>query len=207
MKRLAVGMVMFVFVAALSEPAPAQMLLSKKSKVNPTQRVPELILTLKTEPDERKRVQAATALRDFDITTFNEIVPILAEVLVTDKSANVRMEAITSLSRIRPVTQIAGHAIEKAAAEDESVRVRLHARAALPKYHLAGYTSRKAEPAKKKQTDEPPIGGTPTPMPSPKVTNGLPKFQPLPLGDGTPRPLPPGVTPKTPVEGPALFPK
>src|SRR6478672_5833822 len=120
MKRLAVGMMMFVFVADLSEPTPAQMLLSKKSKVNPTQRVPELILTLKTEPDERKRVQAVTELRDFDITTFNEIVPILAEVLVTDKSANVRMEAITSLSRIRPVTQIAGHAIEKAAAEDES---------------------------------------------------------------------------------------
>jgi hypothetical protein len=87
----------------------------------------------------------------------------------------------------------------------------LHAKAALPKYHLAGYAPVKnAPPLKKKQTDEPPIGEPPAaPVTGAKP---LPKFQPLPLG-GSPRPLPPSVaTPKTPTpppqtEGPALFPK
>jgi hypothetical protein len=166
--------------------------------------VPELIVLVKTDADERKRAQAAEELRDFDATTFSEIVPVLADVALHDKKPNVRFEAVTSLARIRPVSQLAGQALEKAAAEDDSLRVRVHAKAALPKYYLAGY-SKKAETGagKKKQTDEPPTGAPPT------FGEPLPRLQPLPL---LPRPLPPSVaTPKTsnaaPVEGPSLFPK
>ena len=137
--------------------------------------------------------------------------PVLADVALHDKKPNVRVEALTSLARIRPVNPIAGQTLEKAAVEDETLRVRLHAKAALPKYHLAGYAPVKNAPQpKKKQTDEPPIGESPTPPAT--GAKPLPKFQPLPPG-GSPRPLPPSVaTPKTPtpppqVEGPALFPK
>jgi hypothetical protein len=117
---------------------------------------------------------------------------VLADVALHDKKPNVRVEALTSLARIRPVSQLAGQTLEKAAAEDENLRVRLHAKTALPKYHLAGYSTRRAEPPtlKKKQTEEPPVTSIEPP----------PRFQGLPLGPPSPRPLPP-------VEGPSLFPK
>jgi hypothetical protein len=201
-----------VLAAIVAAPASAQWLLPKKTKVNPIQRVPELILIVKTEGDERKRVHAAEELREYDTMTFTEIVPVLADVALHDKKPNVRIEALTSLARIRPVNPIAGQTLEASAASDETLRVRVHAKAALPKYHLAGYAPVKNAPpqSKKKQTDEPPIGETPAPPAT--ATKPLQKFQPLPLG-GSPRPLPPSVaTPKTPtpppqVEGPALFPK
>lgn len=211
-KRMLIGS-MAILVVVIASPAPAQWLLSKKVKVNPTQRVPELILIVKTETDERKRAHAAEELREYDTTTFSEIVPVLADVAMNDKKPNVRIEALTSLARIRPVTQIAGMTLERAATQDDTLRVRLHAKAALPKYHLAGYSSTKQETppttTKKKQTDEPPLGAAPAP---PKTTaSPLPAFQPMP-SKSSPRPLPPTVTtPKTtkepPVEGPSLFPK
>ena len=70
-----------------------------------SERVPELILTLKTESDERKRAQAAEELREYDARTFTEIVPVLVDVLHNDKKSNVRLEALNSLSRLRPVSQ------------------------------------------------------------------------------------------------------
>src|SRR5205823_268596 len=94
---------------------------------------------------------------DYDVNAFTEIVPVLVDVLRSDKKQSVRLEALGSLTRIRPVSNLAGQAIEKAAADDESWRVRLQAKTALPKYHLAGYSSRKTETAKKKSTDEPPV--------------------------------------------------
>lgn len=192
MKRLP-AFLLLALALVWAVPAPAQFF-AKKPKVNPLQRVPELILTVKTDPDERKRASAAEELRDYDTATFNEIVPVLVDVLKNDKKMNVRLEALGSLAKIRPVSTQAGQALEKAAADDDSWRVRLQAKSVLPKYHLAGYTSKKSEPtvAKKKQTDEPPV--RPQPMP-PVVT--------------TPRPLPPGVAnpDKTPpVQGPTLFP-
>src|ERR1019366_3532294 len=103
-------------------PAPAQSIFAKKTKPNPTQRVPELILILKTDPDERKRLHAAEEIRDYDATTFTEIVPVLVDVVLHDKKVNVRHEAVNSLGKIRPVNALAGHALEKAAADDESWR-------------------------------------------------------------------------------------
>lgn len=206
MKRLAGGL-MFLLFLAWTAPAPAQWIFVKKTKANPTQRVPELILIVKTDPDERKRAQAAEELRDYDTTVFTEIVPVLADVLMHDKKQGVRSEALTSLAKIRPVSTLAGQALEKVAADDESLRLRWQAKTLLPKYHLASFTSRKSgpAPAKKKQTDEPPLGA-----PTTKVSEPPPMFRPLPVGPAFPRPLPPGIAPpgKTPpVEGPSLFPK
>jgi hypothetical protein len=186
----------------------------KKARPTPAQRVPELILTLKTESDERKRAQAAEELREYDAKTFTEIVPVLIDVLHNDKKSNVRLEALNSLARLRPVSQTAGQAIEHAASSDESLRVRLQAKSALLKYHLAGYSgSNKSEPsAYQPTTQEPPLaeppGGTPTMVPAvafppaSSPTGPPPTFGPImptPKGGATapaldvPRPLPQGV--------------
>jgi hypothetical protein len=164
MKHLLAGIVLVI----LASPSPAQaQLFGKKARINPSQRVPELILIVKTDGDERRRAMAAEELRDYDVTAFTEIVPVLADVLKNDKKVNVRLEALLSLTRIRPVSVLAGQAIEKAAADDESWRVRFQAKSALPKYHLAGYTPPKGQPAPgpKQTTQEPPVKAPPAPGP------------------------------------------
>ena len=184
MKRLP-ALLLFGIVLASAGQAPGQWIFSKQQKVNPLQRVPELILTVKTDADERKRLHAAEELRDYDSTTFTEIVPVLADVLKNDKKHGVRTEALTSLTKIRPASALAAQAIEKAAADDDTLRVRLQAKAALPKYHLVLSLAKKSEPAPgKKTTGEPPLIESPAPMP-------------------------PGVSApaKKPMEGPSLFPE
>ena len=203
------GILVLSIALVASAPSHAQLVFSKKAKTNPSQRVPELILTVKTDADEKKRAHAAEELRDYDSVTFAEIVPVLVDVLKNDKKQSVRLEALNSLTKIRPVTTLAGHAIEKASADDENWRVRWQAKAALPKYHLAGYSSKKAEP-KGNSTGEPPIADPTTPLP-------LPRFDPIepprvtPTTSPTaPRPLPKIAAPKTstspPQQGPSLFP-
>jgi hypothetical protein len=192
---------------ACAMPVQAQLLFKKKGPV-PAQRVPELILTLKTEADERKRAAAAEELRDYDPKTFTEIVPLLVDTLMNDKKQSVRLEALNSLARLRPVTQVAGRAIEHVASEDESLRLRLQAKSALLKYHIAGYRSE-------------PIASTPAKQETPSVTIPAVAFPPTPLGMSSmppdvPRPLPKGLalpsgqTPPPPViqlEGPSLSPR
>ncbi|MBI2805408.1 MAG: HEAT repeat domain-containing protein [Planctomycetes bacterium] len=184
-------------VAAMATPGQAQWFFSKKAKVKASQRVPELILVIKTEPNDRKRAQAAEELREFDTRTFTEIVPVLADVLLHDKKANVRAEALTSLARIRPVTALAGQTLEKASGSDESWRIRLQARAALTRYYLAGYSAKKTSPppaAKKTATttSEPPL-------PAPRF--GAPRVE------DSPPPIVAPVPKEAPgTRGPSLFP-
>ncbi len=216
------ALLVLLALPACAVPVQAQIFF-KKARPIPAQRVPELILTLKTESDERRRAQAAEELREYDARTFAEIVPVLIDVLHNDKKSNVRLEALNSLSRLRPVSQAAGQAIEHAASSDESLRVRLQAKSALLKYHLAGYSGspNKNEPSVfQPTTQEPPLaepGATPaqaavpapayppatpvklttTPPPPPDVA------RPLPLGVA----LPPGQMPIVPsiqLEGPPL---
>ncbi len=200
MKRILLGLLL-LFPMAWAAPSHAQWVFAKKTKTNPSQRVPELILMLKTDGDERRRAGAAEELRDYDSVAFTEIVPVLVDVLRSDKKQNVRVEALNSLMKIRPVTQLAGQAIEKAAADDEAWRVRWQAKTALARYHLAGYVSKKVDVAKGKQTNEPPLA---EPMPR---YEPLPRVEPPALNPAIPRPLPLGVpTPKEPSPGPTLFP-
>jgi hypothetical protein len=176
-------------------PAPAQIFFKKKAPP-PAQRVPELILTLKTEGDERKRAGAAEELRDYDPRMFTEIVPVLIDALHNDKKPSVRLEALNSLARLRPVTQAAGRAIENAAANDDALRVRLTAKSALLKYHLAGYSgSSKTDPPV--ATQEPPLSDPSGATGNPTVTNppvGGTKVVPAGPALDVPRPLPKGTT-------------
>ena len=186
-------------------PAQAQLFFKKRGPV-PAQRVPELILILKTETDERKRAAAAEELRDYDPKTFTEIVPVLVDILTNDKKQSVRLEALNSLARLRPVSQTAGHAIEHAASDDESLRIRLQAKSSLLKYHIAGYHSEAPPPVAVKQ--EPPqvtipaVSFPPAPLAktatSPDVPRPLPKGIALPPGQAPP--LPPVIQ----LEGPSL---
>jgi hypothetical protein len=129
-----------VLMMSLTGTAPASIFGKKTAKVDPLQRVPQLLYTVKMEPDEKKRAAAAGELRDYDSKMFPEIVPILADVVQTDKSPSVRVEAIQSLGKIRPVNGTAGEALERAA-KDSTTRVRFQARTSLRLYQLAGYRS------------------------------------------------------------------
>ena len=79
MKRLQAGLFL-VIAFAWTTPAHAQ-LFFRKPAPNPSQRVPELILTVKTDAEERKRAHAAEELREYDAVTFTEIVPALSFIL------------------------------------------------------------------------------------------------------------------------------
>src|SRR4051794_20654954 len=95
-KRLQIALFLVIFLGFVGQ-APGQWFFTKKAKVNATQRVPELILIVKTDADEKKRQRAAEELREYDVTTFAEIVPVLADVLKNDKKPGVRGEALSSL--------------------------------------------------------------------------------------------------------------
>jgi hypothetical protein len=109
--------------------------------VPPAQRVSELVTIVRTDGDERKRTAAVEELRNFDTKAFPEIVPVLAESAIKDTKPGVRAEAINSLVRIRPISNIAGQAIEGAAQHDEYWRNRMSAQTALMRYRMSGYVS------------------------------------------------------------------
>jgi hypothetical protein len=155
-----------------AQPAPAGVF-SKQSKINPAERVPALISTLRADAEERKRSSAAEELRHYDPSMFPEIIPSLVEAAQHDPKSGVRMDAITSLAKLRPVSQQAGAAIEQAT-HDDSVRVRLQARTLLWQYHLAGYHGAKTpeigQPKTPIYTQEPPLATQATQPQSPPIS-------------------------------------
>jgi hypothetical protein len=159
MKRLTIILAV-VILPAWVMPARADGVLGlfgRKAKVDPAKRVPELIITLKTEQDERKRASAATELGTFDPLAFPEIVPVLVDILQHDPKTGVRMDAASSLGSLRPVSQVVGESLEKAASSDENLRARLHAKSLLIKYHLAGYSATSGSRTAPAKNSEPPI--------------------------------------------------
>jgi hypothetical protein len=211
---------------AAALPAPAG-LFGRKKKADPVQRVPELIQILKADRDDRKRQDAAEELRQFDPSQYPQVVPALIEALQTDPKPSVRSEAAHTLSKLRPVSAPAGQALERAAAQDHALRVRLQARTALMFYHMAGYSSaRKGEPPPpqgsasgsapapvlRPTTNEPPLAKSTTaepPLASP--TTAPPPPAPLPVTAPSLYPPPaanpvPAAAPPAPGEGPVLPP-
>jgi hypothetical protein len=202
-----------LLLAASAGPASAG-IFGKKNKPTPAERVPELLIIIKTDGDEHKRAAAVEELKQYDPKQFPNIVPTLIDALMTDAKPSVRSEAAQTLSKLRPVTKEAGWALEQAVAKDASMRVRLQARSSLLHYHLAGYHGGKdAGPVLVPQSNEPPLAApakaasaeTPAPrlqakpvsQPN-KPTQAVPAVntpntpQPLPLGP----PLVPSETPK-----------
>src|SRR5262245_42244812 len=85
MQRLA--MVLIVVLVPACVPAASADgifgLFGKKTRTNPADHVPELIATLKADQDDRKRAHAASALGTIDANAHPEIVPALADALVS----------------------------------------------------------------------------------------------------------------------------
>ena len=222
-------------LAALPALAQAGLFFGKKAaKPDPATRVPELIVTVKTDGDENKRAAAAEELRQYDPAAQTDIVPVLIDVLLHDAKPAVRAEAAQSLGKLRPVNQQAGWALEQAVSKDASMRVRVQARSALLLYHMSGYHSAKVDdppaenpspkekekeptgplpPAVKTSTAPPPRQAgkgrlSPTPMPS--VAMPAQSAEP-PLAPETPspaevKPLPSAAPPLVPPPAPVLQP-
>lgn len=190
-----------LLLPCLAVAAQASVFGRKKDKViDPKQRVPDLINTLKADKDADNRARAAEELRNYDAGTFPGVVPALIDALQHDAKPNVRLDAAQSLGKVRPVSQAAADALEQAQANDSSMRVRLQARTALLQYHWAGYKSGK-------KTDVPPLtpSGKEPPLISttkPPVKVQGPSTKEPPLAAPLPAPTP-AKKPAT-TEGPDL---
>jgi hypothetical protein len=152
-------------VVALAVPPPARAinLFGRRARANPAERVPELINTIRTAPEERKRSAAVEELRQYDAAAYPQIVPVLADALKGDSSAAVRAEAAHSLGRLRPATSAAAEALE-AATHDAALRVRWQARSALMFYPSAATRQtvkgrEQAPPARPVVVERPPAAG------------------------------------------------
>lgn len=139
-----------LLTSLVARPVTAGVLFNRQPKPNPAERVPTLVTTLKTDANEHQRHAAAEELRQYDSAAFPEMVQALIEALQRDLRSSVRAEAAQTLGKLRPVSQQVGNALEQAAANDSSMRVRLQARSALWSYHFAGYRS-------STKTDAPPL--------------------------------------------------
>jgi len=190
-----------VALAAFVAPASAGIIFGKHPpKPDPAELVPELVDTVKNSQDEKKRETAVEDLRQYDPATFPQIVPALLDVLRNDLKPSVRSEAATSLSKLRPVSQQVGAALEQAMAHDASMRVRVQARSALLFYHWAGYHPSKPLEPPQFQSKEPPLATTggidptgPAPMVPPQY---IMRQSPMMLrpGESVPPPLIPPET-------------
>jgi hypothetical protein len=180
---------------ALTLPASAGIIFGKKpTKPDPAMRVPQLIVIVKTDKDESKRVSAAEELRQFDPAAFPDLVPVLIDVMMNDDKPSVRSEAAESLGKIRPVSKEVGWALEQVEEKDKSWRVRTKARYVLLGYHWAGYHAdpNMVTPGKEPVKMVTPMPGTGSPMPPQViVTPTPPKSAPpanRPVGGETPAP-------------------
>lgn len=189
-------------IVLFADTTPAGIFKKNTPKPDPSKHVPELIAILKTDKDESKRSDAANELRDYDPKAFPEILPALIDALQNDPATSVRTEAVNAISKLRPITQQAGYALEQALANDSSIRVRVAARTTLWHFHLLGYRSGKPPEADDNQSKEPPLA-TPknptqniaprpqSPSTQPNLTPQQPKQSTAPL---TPKVQPPLLT-------------
>jgi HEAT repeats len=129
-----------VAATSIAWPVRAWDFWGKHPKPNPAERVPQLVVTVKADPDEDKRAAAVKELREYDPNSFKDIIPVLIDVLQHDPKPSVRAEAATSLSKLRPISQEVGWALEEAT-KDSSIRVRFTARNVLMSYRISGYRS------------------------------------------------------------------
>lgn len=209
-----------IVILAMSMPAQAQIFNFFKKRPPEPQNVADLVVTLRTDSEERRRSNAADKLRDYDANSHPEIVPALVDAALKDQKSGVRYDALSSLAKIRPVSQMAGQAIEQAVQSDDNWRNRLHAKSLMVGYNLAGYRNLPAKDqpqnAKGGKTSEPPLASQPLtsqpmtgqPLPNqpiaqqPEVIEFEPQFvpsQPRPLPNGPKTSIYPQPLPKQPI--------
>ncbi len=131
-----------IWIVSGGDLAPAQIFFPTKPKqtLNPEQ-VAQICQILKSSGEESTRLGAVDELRMVEGTAQPIAVAALMETLKNDRKTGVRAEAAVALSKMRPVRQEVGVALENTIAKDTSMRVRIQARSALLQYNLAGYRS------------------------------------------------------------------
>jgi hypothetical protein len=186
-------------VVALALAAPTHAGLFKKSaKPDPATYVPALIETLKASKDEKARAAAAAELDEYDAKAFPDILPSLMEALSSDPSSGVRSKAAESIGKVRPITPAAGYALERAAADDKSLSVKVAAKMALMKYRVLGHMPGTRVEAALVQSAEPPLAAAgPTVKATPAGTVLRPTPPPAPVTDSLT--IPPVRVPPTEV--------
>jgi hypothetical protein len=192
-------------VLVMLAPVSPAGIFSRKTKPNPAERVPELLIQLRTSADEAQRTAAAEELRQYDPKSFSDVIPALIDALARDTSPAVRSEAASSLGRLRPISQQAGYALEQAQNNDTAVRVRLAARQSLLQYHIVGY--RGGKPAEGTASANLTNGTTSAPPNPTMPANSRPIVQPTSRsGPGT-QPTAGHESPEPPLAMPAARPQ
>ena len=121
---------------------PSQLFFPGKPKQNlNTEQITQICQILKTSGEESARLQAIDDLRFIEGTSQHLAVSALIDSLKMDRKSGVRAEAAVALSKMRPIRQEVGSALENSISKDASMRVRIQARSALLQYNLAGYRS------------------------------------------------------------------
>lgn len=168
--------------------------------------VRQLVTTLRTEPDEKRRRAAVADLRDADPRGQADVIPALVATLQRDPAAQVRADAAEALGGYRTVFPLAGAALESAAEADPAPVVRDLAKQALWEYHLLGYRSARGSDGFLGQTPEPPVAARPAPRPVAVLQPPVPAV--VPARVDLPRVAPPTAVsayrPPTDEELPAL---
>jgi hypothetical protein len=202
----------------------AGFIFGKHTRPNPAERVPQLLVILRTDSEESKRVNAAKELGEFDPKAFPAIIPILIQALKQDPKPSVRLEVVETLAKLRPVSQEAGVALQSAL-EDASWRVRWQARQSLWSYRLAGYkppakpeeAPHPAPPSAKPNTNavapgkrglftttpKPGQALVPNETPPPPLADPVPstpKLVPVPQRPSAPQPAPSETGPDLPIK-------
>ncbi|MBN9520390.1 HEAT repeat domain-containing protein [bacterium] len=155
---------LLALIVALGSRADANPFWSRGKGKNDSQ-VRQLVTTLRTEPDEKRRRTAVADLRDAEPRTQSDVVPALIAALQRDPAAQVRADAAEVLGGYRTVFPLAGAALETAAEVDPAPVVRDMAKQALWEYHLLGYRSSRGSDGFLGQTPEPPVAARPQPRP------------------------------------------
>lgn len=137
------GMTAFLMVIMCGgNELPCQLFFPGKPKQNlNSEQITQICQILKTSGEETARIAAIEELRSIDGAYQPIAISALMETLKSDRKTGVRAEAAVALSKMRPVRQEVGSALENAISKDNSMRVRIQARSALLQYNLAGYRS------------------------------------------------------------------
>lgn len=105
-----------------------------KPTVTPSERIDQLLETLKNDRKEEHRSKAAEELGTLASSEYPEIVSGLIDALVRDEASSVRKTVIRSLAAIDPATHEVKDALDQAVKSDKSWTVRQAARLAVWRY-------------------------------------------------------------------------
>ncbi|HQR07467.1 MAG TPA: HEAT repeat domain-containing protein [Gemmatales bacterium] len=164
-----------------------------KPSVTPSERIEQLLLTLKNDRKEEQRSKAAEELGKLASAEYPEIVSGLIDALVRDESSSVRKTVVHSLAEIEPATHEVKDALDQAVKQDKTWTVRQAARIAVWRYKPKDEPPTIPRP-KLRNTSKPDKGGTvPASKSAPvKPTPPVDPLKSLPIPEA-PKPVVPVV--------------